>query len=169
MFRVIHPNRWFFWTIALLLITGTSMVLYIHGVSQEFERQAEDNAGGPAVWRIYSSQALGLSVRYPPLWQIEIDRFDEQVFYLENPENFEENISFAATEPNLEPVIRQSLKFDAEKSVVVDGRTGRWLSGENANDSATRNVVLVRNGGRLYYIAGQSAQFQRILKTVRFK
>lgn len=168
MFRTVHPNRWFFWAVACLIIVGLSLILYIQVTGEEFERQTQDATFGPAAWHTFRSRELGLSVRYPPGWQIEIDRFDARTFYLENPGNYDENISFAVTDPTLEKVIRQSLDYESEKDIVIDGMAGVWLGSKVPKDQATRNVVLVIRNRQLYYFAGQAKHFERIVESVRF-
>ena len=41
MFRVIHPNRWFFWTIAILVGTGLVILIYIYQTIAELDRGVE--------------------------------------------------------------------------------------------------------------------------------
>src|SRR3989344_2541298 len=87
MFRIIHPNRWFFWAIALTIMAALFLLWNIQEAEYEFEDQALAEME-PNLWKTYASQALGLSVRYPPSWQIEFDpRQDGQSFSLENADN----------------------------------------------------------------------------------
>lgn len=168
MFRVIHPNRWFFWATALLAIAGLAIIFFIQQANQEFEEQATLSLAPVTSWKTYRSPALGISVRYPPSWQIEIDPLEPSTVYFENPKNFNDNISLSVVEPAFEQVIRQGLEIASEEGVTVGGETGVWLEGKNARDHATRNVVLVRANGKLYYIAGSTKVFAKIISEIKF-
>ena len=169
MFRVIHKNRWFFWTIALLLIAGLTLVFLIFQESAYYEELAREFAQyNINNWRTYRSETLGISVRYPSSWQIEIDPGDTKTVYFENSKDFSENISMSVRDLGLERVIRNSLKVASEEEVMVGGIRGTWIKGRDSNDGATSNVILVRRGERLYYIAGQAKIFEKIVKGIRF-
>ena len=169
MFRVIHKNRWFFWTIAILLIAGLALVFSIFQDSEYYEEFAREFAQYTTQnWHTYRSPVLGISVRYPAAWQIEIDPTDAKTVYFENSKDFSENISVSVREPALAKVIRDSLKIESEEEVEIDGVPGVWIRGKDVKDRATSNVVLVRRAGKLYYIAGQARSFERIVKGIRF-
>src|SRR3989344_3046875 len=109
MFRVIHPNRWFIWTLILLLIANFILLFFIEKALLEFEQDAlETSISYTGNWKTYRSDILGFSVTYPPSWQIEIDPLEEAALMLQNPDNFGENISISVTTPDLESVIRDS-------------------------------------------------------------
>jgi len=169
MFRVIHHNRWFFWTITVLIIAFLALIFlilkdtaYYEEFAREFAQYTVNN------WRTYRSSALGMSVRYPSSWQIEIDQDDSQTVHFENSKDFSENISVSVKELGLESVIRNSLKISSEEEVFVGGIRGTWIKGSNPRNPATSNVILVRRGDRLYYIAGQAKAFEKIVDRIRF-
>lgn len=166
MFRVIHPNRWFFWTIAVLLGVGLFVIWSVEEAGLKWYDQPITTE--KSVWRTWSSNVLGISVRYPALWQIEIDPDDAYNVYLENSQNYHENISIASRDPSLEAAIRLSLKTSSEKAVAIDGESGRWLQGDNQDDQATSNVILVNHNGKLYYIAGSGRSFEEIINGIMF-
>ncbi|MDZ4243906.1 MAG: hypothetical protein U1C57_02270 [Candidatus Doudnabacteria bacterium] len=169
MFRIIHHNRWFFWTIAVLLFAGLGLVLFIFKDAQYYEEFAREFAQYSVNnWRTYRSSALGIAVRYPSSWQIEIDQDDSMTVYFENSKDFSENISVSVKELGLESVIRNSLKISSEEEIFVGGIRGMWIKGSNPRDPATSNVILVRRGDMLYYIAGQAKAFEKIVDRIRF-
>ena len=168
MFRIIHPNRWFFWAIALTIMAALFLLWNIQEAEYEFEDQALAEME-PNLWKTYASQALGLSVRYPPSWQIEFDpRQDGQSFSLENAKNFSESIVFQITELNLEPVLRSSLKISSEKTSIIDGENAQWIYGKAGNDPATSNVIILQHKGKLYYMAGSARNFETIVHSIKF-
>lgn len=169
MFRVIHPNRWFFWTIVILVLAGAGLLFFINQGNLGIDQQsAELVAESVPTWKIYRSAALGFSVRYPAAWQIDVDPQADNGITLENPQNFDENIAIFKIEPQFEKVIRASLKVDREEPVTVDGHPGTWIYGQNTKDVATSNVIFVPVDGSLYYFAGQARNFSTILKSVKF-
>lgn len=177
MFRVIHPNRWFFWTIAAILIVGLVVIYYLQQTVEELNEHSTAISTGSAMfwsdpqypgWHSFRPEGFGLSLKYPPLWQVEIDRLDANVVTLENPKNFDENISITMTKPTSEKLIRQSLKIDSESPITVDGEKGTWIRGADAKDKATANVILVQHNSKLYYIAGSALQFEKIVGSIHF-
>jgi hypothetical protein len=169
MLRVIHPNRWFFWTISIILAIGLFLLFSISKTVNDLDEQASAmTAPGSVLWKTYHSKTLGVSVVYPGSWQIETDPEIAQTVSLQNPNNNSENISIFVLDPKFEKIIRSSLLISSEKPVVVDGYSGAWLIGKNPNDPATSNIVLVPVGSKLYYIAGQARKFERILSSVKF-
>lgn len=168
MFRVIHPNRWFFWTIAMIIAAGLGLLFYIQRSANEFNRYSEDLSQQLATWRVFRSEPLGIAVRYPAFWQIEIDPSDAKTVMLESSQNFSENISISRIKPNLEPVIRSALKIDSESDITIDGVKARWIKGQERKDLATSNVILLKKGGDLYYIAGSANQFKKIVTGIKF-
>ena len=166
MFRVIHPNRWFFWTVALLLGVGLFVIWSVQKAGLRFYDQPI--ATDTKVWRTWNSDPLGISVRYPAGWQIEIDLEDAHNVYLENSQNYHENISIAVRDPGLEAAIRLSLNISSEELVTVGGEPGRWLKGENEDDQVTSNVILVNHKDQLYYIAGSGRSFENIISGIKF-
>src|SRR3989344_4006858 len=167
MLRVIDPNRWFLWAITFSVAVGLLLILSIQKLAEEYEEQAI-NAYESTVWKTFASKTLGISVRYPPFWQIEIDPLDVHAVYFENSRDYNENISVSVREPRLEPVIRSALRISSEKSVTLDGQSGRWIVGRDASDPATGNVVLIRRGENLYIITGSAKTFERIIKGIKF-
>lgn len=169
MFRVIHPNRWFIWTLAFLLGASLILMFFIQSYLLELERGVlEQQTRVVPGWKTYRSQSLGLEVRYPFSWQIEIDPLEAHSFSLLNPGNFGENITFAKTDPKYEPVIKNTLKISSEQRIFIDLSPGTWISGSDLRDKATSNVILIKHSGFLYYIAGQAKQFEKIIKSIKF-
>ena len=169
MFRIIHPNRWFFWTVSTLMVVGLFLLYNIQSSINLFEKQAADLISGSLpTWKTFRSEDLGIAVKYPSAWQIEVDPLEPHTFYLENPQNFNENISFSVVKPFLEKTIRESIKIRSEQKITVDSIEAKWLMGDEAKDKATSNIILVKKGEKLYYIAGSARDFERIIKGIRF-
>ena len=176
MFRVIHPNRWFFWTIAALIVAGLLTMFYLQKTILELNQHSAgiESVGPQWVdpkypgWHILRPEGFDLSIRYPSGWQVELDRFDANTFSLENSENFEENVTITVTDPKNEKLIRQSMRIESEEEVVIDRQKGTWLHGADTRDQATANVVLIRGDNRFYSITGSAAQFEKIVGSIRF-
>lgn len=177
MFRVIHPNRWFFWTVSLLFIIGLGLLAYIEQSIQELSERstaltqpASESVSDPSYfgWKVYRSTALGFAVKYPPSWQIEVDPLDSSTINLENPKNFNENIAVSRVSPKLEKLIRDSLAIASETDIVLDSYPGVWIKSRDTSDKATSNVILVKKDGRLYSIAGSARAFEKIIAGFRF-
>lgn len=168
MFRVLHPNRWFFWAVALLLIAGLFLLVKIYDARLEFEEFASQFAiDSLSYWKTFRSRHLGISIQYPADWQIEIDPETGAVSF-ENPKNFNENIAIYVVKPALEPAIRNTLSIAEERDIVLDGAAGKWLLSKNNYDPATSNVILIKRGESLYYIAGNAKAFEKILGSIKF-
>lgn len=167
MAKTIYPNRWFLWTVTFLIAAGVLLILSIRKAALDFEQQAVSNYES-TTWKTFASNALGISVRYPPGWQIEIDPQDAHSVYLQNSRDYSENISISVKQPQLEPVIRAALRIASEKPVTIDGKKGRWLVGHDYADPATTNVILLTHKDRLYYIAGSAKTFERIVNGTKF-
>ena len=168
MFRIIHPNRWFFWTIAIIIAMALGLLLYIQKSADEFTRYGDELSSNLATWRVFRSEPLGLSVKYPQHWQIEIDPTDAKSVFLENSQNFSENISISVRKPSLEQAIRSALKIASESEITIDGLPAQWIKSGQQRDPATSNVVLLRKGSDLYYIAGAANLFEKIITSIRF-
>lgn len=169
MLRVIHPNRWFFWTIALLLAIGLALVAAIFSAQREFEEEAATLASDfTSNWKTFRSQSLGISIIYPSSWQVETDPAVANVVSLENPRNFEGNVTISVVDPKFEKIIRESLNTGSERDILVDNVAGKWLVGKDSRDAATSNVVFLRRDGKLYYIAGQTPVFEKMLRSLKF-
>lgn len=176
MLRVIHPNRWLFWTIAALIIAGFAVMVLVQQALLEIdEHVAQISNSGPRWidpdypgWHSFRPEGFGIAIKYPAGWQVEIDRFDANTLTLENSKDFDENITITVADPKTEKLIRQSLKIESEEDILIDGEKGARLRGEDAQDKATANVVLVKHNGKLYFLAGAAEQFERILASVKF-
>ncbi|MBI4050232.1 MAG: hypothetical protein HY398_02165 [Candidatus Doudnabacteria bacterium] len=167
MFRVIHPNRWFFYVIAFLAATALVLEIFILKTVSDLERTSDELAHSEVFWKTFRSQDLGFSLRYPPGWQIELDRLEPRSVTLENPQNFGENISISMTTPKYEAIIRSSLKVFSEEKATVGGLPAAWLKGD-PRDRATNNVILIHKDAELYYIAGSSPVFDKIIESFKF-
>lgn len=168
MFRVIHPNRWFIWTLVLLIVASFMLLFLIQSYLLELEREIlESNSVSISSSKTYRSLSLGLLVKYPRSWQVEVSQF-EPSFSLQNPDDFNENIVFQIGDLKLESVIRDSINIDSEKDIVIDQRPGKWIFGADKRDSATSNLVLLRKADKLYYIGGQARAFEKIIQSVKF-
>ncbi len=167
MFRVLHPNRWFLWAIAILLAAGLGLLAAITETSREIDEQS---VTPPAfsTWKTFRSESLGLKVSYPSSWQIEMEKEIPEMVTLENPKNFNENLVMVVTEPKFEETIRSALNIVREQEIVIDGYPGSWLKGEDLKDYATHNVVLLQKDGRLYYFAGYARSFEKIVGGIKF-
>lgn len=169
MFRVIHPNRWFFWTIAILLAIGLGLLVNVYKASEEFENQASNLAmENDKSWKRYSSAELGITLRYPHYWQIEIDREAANTVSFQNPEDFDENITISAVDPKYREIIRNSLSIASESKIEIGGNIGTRIESKNPKDTAVSTVILVEHEGKLYEIAGQAEEFERIVNSIRF-
>lgn len=169
MLRVIHPNRWFIWTLVFLLAASLVLMFWLQSYLLFVERGVfEEQNHLRSGWRTYRSQSLGLLVRYEAAWQVEVDPLEAKTFTLQNPADFGENITFSKTDPKYEPLIRDSLEIALEDQILIDGVPAVWIKGSDLRDKATSNVILINREGELYYIAGQARQFERIIKGIKF-
>ncbi|MBI4050396.1 MAG: hypothetical protein HY396_00250 [Candidatus Doudnabacteria bacterium] len=170
MLRIIHPNRWFFWTIVILL-TAAFLLLYasVETIKSLDELTAGLTGSLVRLWKTFASQALGISLRYPASWQIEIDPAEPFSVSLQNPADYGENVYIAVTDPKYESTIRKALDVVLdEEEISLDGYQGAWLKSGDAKDVALSNILLVKVDGRLYYIAGQAKTFEKIIKSIKF-
>lgn len=170
MFRVIHPNRWFFWTIALLIGTALALLAFVYKTTQEFEDQAANLAwsGQNRYWKTYTSDEMKFSIQYPHAWQIELDREALNTVSFQNPRNYDENVSVSAVDPKYEKIIRDSLSIASESDIQIDGIAGKRLESKNPKDTAVSSVILIVHNGKLYEIAGQAKGFDRIINSLKF-
>lgn len=176
-FKIIHPNRWFIWTLVFLLAAALFLMFAIQMSLLEIQERlgetfapASLSTADPSYfgWKYLRSDALGISVKYPPSWQVEIEPQGKGTLSLQNPDNYNENISLARTLLKLEPVIRASLKTASEKDILVDGLPGKWLAGADKRDRVLSQIILVHRGGGLYYFAGSGRALEKVIKGIRF-
>ena len=168
MFRVIHHNRWFFWTVGLLIIIGLVLLISLQQAKQEFDDNSAAMLAFENQWRTFRSNTLGLTIKYPPGWQIEIDQNDAHSVYLENARDYNQNIALSVRDPSMEKIIRSTISAVSEDEIVIDGLIGAWLKSGNKKDPATSNVILVTVSDKLYYIAGQARNFHEIVSGIKF-
>ena len=90
MFRIIHPNRWFFWTISGLLIVGLILIFFISEAGSYFDKISLDFSTAPGEtlsdisylgWKSFRNESMGIVVKYPASWQIEIDPQEKNSFF----------------------------------------------------------------------------------------
>lgn len=165
--KVIHPNRWFFWTIAILFAAALGLLIVIQQFEGELDYSDCCTASVQNNERTYKSETLGFSVNYPRQWQIEIDREEPHTVYLEDPNNYAHNITISVVSPRLESVIRSSLKAAQEISLEVGGIKAKKLINGNLKDQAAANVILLSYGKRLYYIAGPQQELDKIISSFK--
>ena len=91
MFRIIHPNRWFIWTIALIVMIFIVVwgAVERYAIEQETETAGQNSLLGRETskldttgWKTYRGENFGLvnsvglelpglELRYPPEWKVE--------------------------------------------------------------------------------------------------
>jgi len=169
--KSIHANRWFIWAIMIIFVVGLTLLYGIQDAIMGFEDQAIRYVYQPVrQWKNFMSVRLGISIDYPPTWQIETSVLEPDMVTLENPANFDDNITVSKIKPEFEKIIRDSIKSKnfEEKPVSVDGIAGAWLENKNSKDAATENIIFFKVGKYEYYLAGSAKQFAKIIASIKF-
>lgn len=159
---IIHRNRWMWWAVAAVIAAGLGFAAMAIHALREIDEHTAEIAKSASVWKTFSSEEMGFSLKYPASWEIEFDREEPNTVAFQNPANFAENISAAATDTKYLKLIRDSLSVKSRRTDTVDGKPAEFykLSGSEA--------VLVSVNGRLYYFSGQARLFEKIVKSLKF-
>lgn len=116
-------------------------------------------------WKIYESKNMGFSVSHPPSWAVEVVSSETVTFSnISGPGE----ISISVTNPTMLDVIKKSFNADSEKQISLANKPATQLieNGKTPNDAM--ELVLAVHDGKLFYISGQVAEFDKILETFTF-
>ena len=116
-------------------------------------------------WKHYENKRLGFGLEYPNSWALEVQGADTVIF--SNPEGAGE-VTVSVTSPEKADIIRRSLSIAEEKEVQIGGIKGSRILEESGAGKGAMRIILATANGKLYYIAGDAAQFDQMIKTFRF-
>jgi len=177
MLRKIHRNRWFFWAVSIIIMATLILLYLIIEAGKDFDQLAQgplepasEISSDPLYlgWKSVRSRAIGVAVKYPPTWVLEIEPEEQSSINLFNPQDYSESITISAKKAEFENILRSALDISAEKKIIVDGVEGSWLASGDDSDGATSNIVLIKHSGKLFYFAGSATAFEKVLKSLKF-
>lgn len=153
--QILHPNRYFIWTIIFLVVFGPALIAYIHITTIELSNQSVFSDHNSK--RTYTDRQMGFTVKYPGNWILERDSGGNVIF--ENPENTEEAIIVASASLDMEGIIRHSIEVEQETDVEHDGYEVSIIKATSIKDGTNLDVALVKTSKKLFYISGHSPSF----------
>src|SRR3990167_8603628 len=109
----------------------------------------------------------GLQVAYPGEWSVVQDPVIESSVSFANPNDLSESLRIYAVAPDAEGLIREALASFSAKAIKIGGQPGVMYKNTGI-DGTTSKVALVNFDGKLYYIGGNSADFEELLEQVSF-
>ncbi|MDB4940001.1 MAG: hypothetical protein JWO40_426 [Candidatus Doudnabacteria bacterium] len=150
--KIVHPNRYFIWTIFLISIVAAGLISFIiiSGINLDNQNVFSELK----TKKIYIDNQAGYSVRYPNNWQIERDQNGNTVF--ENPQSTQENLTVTSAGLDLENVIRHSIKITTEKDIAKDNLKIAIIKAASAKDGSDLDIAIIKNQDKLFYISGYS-------------
>src|SRR3989338_1079725 len=163
-----RPENWFKWTLAALAIVGLFVLGSMSNIVSDSETaEPAGSPSSPRGWQTYRSEVLGLQVAYPGEWSVVHDPVIESSVSFANPNDLSESLRIYAVAPDAEGLIREALASFSAKAIKIGGQPGVMYKNTGI-DGTTSKVALVNFDGKLYYIGGNSADFEELLEQVSF-
>ncbi len=159
----IHDNRWLAWTISLALLACIAMIGYIQVSDVRFERDFIENTSLTKNWATFRHKTDGYVVKYPRTWSVEAE--SGAVISLVSNSNPNDYFSVSTYASSQESSIKNSLFTTREEEVNVNGVGAVKIS---QSKTQAENVVMIRNGQKLFVLRGKGAAFDKILSSFKF-
>jgi len=156
-------NRKNFLRSAIIFIFVLVALFVLEGVFQSRERQNELSETGD--WRTYQNESLGYRLQYPASWVLEFNNDASNSITFSNPANVNEEFTVAIVDASTEEVIRSSIDAEQELAIEVSGLPAVKLISSSQGDNRMRNVVMINQGKKLYYIAGDFKDFDKLIRS----
>ncbi len=153
--RVLHPNRYFIWAIAYIVVSFLALLSYIYVSSINLDNQS---VFSQQTRKTYTNSKQGFTVKYPMTWELDNDPSGNIVF--QNPNNIQESITVTEANLNMETIIRHSMTIVQETSYDKPGYSVSTIKAERAKDGSHFDVAIVKTSKHLFYISGISDSFQ---------
>jgi hypothetical protein len=150
--HVIHPNRYFIWTIILMAIIVGLLQVAIYSTILSFNNLSV--FAELKTKRTYVDVKSGFSVRYPRDWQIEKDGSGNVVF--ENPANLQESLSVTSATLDTEGIIRHSISVKTEKDIAKENLKIALIKAGSTKDGSDIDIAIIKTSKKLFYISGHS-------------
>jgi hypothetical protein len=163
--RTLHPNRWFIWTIVLMVIIMGSLFAYI--TISSLNESSEQSSGllQPRQMPTYTSVTLGVSMQYPTGWVI--DNSSNTAITFDNPGNSSESITVSKATVASIAKLEKSSGLLSKSNYVNNGLqiTTLTLKGPG-QDQENVKVGIVQSSKSAFVVTGSSGQFTAILNSV---
>jgi hypothetical protein len=163
--KVIHPNRYFIWTLVLVVLIGVSLVAFINWSSLNI--QNESFFSELQTKKIYTNNKEGYVVRYPAGWQIELDQSGNTIF--ENPNDPKESLTVTTAALSMEGVIRHSINIKSERNIAKDNMKIALIKAGSEKDNSDLDVAIIKTSSKLYYISGHSSWLESFARNFKAK
>lgn len=163
--KALHPNRWFIWTIVLIVIILGSLFAYITISSLNESSEQSSALLLPRQMPVYTSVSLGLSMQYPTGWVI--DNSSSTAITFDNPGSASESITVSKATTASITKLEKSSGIISKSNYVNNGLqiTVLTLKGVG-HDSSPTKVGIVQSAKSAFVVTGGSDQFTTILNSV---
>jgi hypothetical protein len=161
--KVIHPNRYFIWTLVLVVLIGASLIAFINWSVINMENQSFFS--DLKTKKVYTSKLGSYSVKYPAGWQIELDQSGNTIF--ENPSDPAESLTVTTAALSMEGVIRHSIDIKSERNIAKDNMKIAIIKAGSAKDGSDLDVAIIKTATKLYYISGHSARLENFARNFK--
>ncbi len=163
--RVLHPNRYFIWTLIIALTGGILLTAFIYLNILDIADQSIFSE--LKTRKVYIDKKDGYSLRYPNNWQIDRDQAGNVIF--ENPEKLEESLSVTAAELSMESIIRKSLNIRSQKDFAKNDLKISLIKAGNEQDQESLDVAIIKNETKLFYISGHSPFIESFVRNFKIQ
>ncbi len=163
LLKVLHPNRYFIWALAYLIIFVFALLAYIYISAIDQDNQSVFSELKSR--RVYTDSQLGFSVKYPSSWNLERDQRANIAF--ENSDNKQESITVTATTLEMASVIRSAVNIRQETDYQRSGYTVAIIKAGNAKGQDLLDLALISTAKKLFYISGHSSQFTQFVNNFK--
>ncbi len=162
--KVIHPNRYFIWALAAIVIVALALLAYILRSSISFDQSFVFSEIYSK--RVYTDAKNNFSLRYPGSWQLERDSSGNVIF--ENPGNLRENVTVSAISADNEKLVRSAFKIISERHIARANLKIDLIIAKILKDGAGQtNLAFIRGPDREFYLFGDSPLFESFVNNFR--
>jgi len=163
--KTLHPNRWFIWAIAVMVIVLGSLFAYITISSLNDSSEQSSGLLQSRQMPVYTSVTLGVSMQYPTGWVI--DNSSSTAITFDNPQNNSESITVSKSTAASIAKLEKSSNVISKSNYINNGLQLTVLTIKAVgHNSSPIKVGIVQSAKSAFVVTGGSDQFTAILNSV---